>query len=123
MSAPTVPRLFVTASPHLKPADSTPRSMWNVVGSLGPVIAASAWFFGISALLVIAAAVLGSVAAERAFGKGGSLADGELIGGEQGPLGWQEAHAARSLGTGGPGGPRPRRNLCPRTLGRQVRRA
>ena len=76
MSDTNVQRLIVTASPHLKRADSTPRIMWNVVGSLVPVVAASAWFFGISALLVVAAAILGSVAAERAFGKGGSLADG-----------------------------------------------
>ncbi len=70
------PRLVVTASPHLKPADSTPRIMWNVVGSLVPVIVAAAWFFGVSALLVIAAATLGAIAAERVFGRGGSLADG-----------------------------------------------
>jgi H+/Na+-translocating ferredoxin:NAD+ oxidoreductase subunit D len=76
MSAPSGQRLIVTASPHLKPADSTPRIMWTVVGSLMPVVAVSALFFGISALLVIAAAMLGGVAAERAFGKGGALADG-----------------------------------------------
>jgi electron transport complex protein RnfD len=76
MSEPTVDRLIVTASPHLKPADSTPRIMWNVVGSLAPVVAASAWFFGVSALLVITAAVAGAVLTERAFGKGGALADG-----------------------------------------------
>lgn len=70
------PRLIITASPHLKPADSTPRIMWTVVGSLVPVIAAAAWFFGVSALLVIAAATLGAVAAERMFGRGGALADG-----------------------------------------------
>ena len=76
MSQPVAPHLIVTASPHLKPADSTPRIMWNVVGSLVPVIVASAWFFGVSALLVVAAATLGAVAAERAVGKGGTLADG-----------------------------------------------
>ncbi len=76
MSASISPRLVVTASPHLKPTDSTPRIMWNVVGSLVPVIAASAWFFGMSALLVIAAATLGAVVAERIFGHRGSLADG-----------------------------------------------
>lgn len=68
--------LVVTASPHLRGRDSTPRIMWNVVGSLVPVIAAAAWFFGISALLVIAAAVAGCVAAEWAFGKPGALRDG-----------------------------------------------
>ncbi|MHB2032893.1 MAG: RnfABCDGE type electron transport complex subunit D [Gemmatimonadaceae bacterium] len=76
MSESMPPRLIVTASPHLKPADSTPRIMWNVVWSLVPVIVAAAWFFGVSALLVIAAATLGAVAAERVFGRGGSLADG-----------------------------------------------
>ncbi|OYV70610.1 MAG: hypothetical protein B7Z72_07170, partial [Gemmatimonadetes bacterium 21-71-4] len=78
MSAPvSVPdRLIVTASPHLRPADSTPRIMWNVVYSLVPVLAASAWFFGISALLVCAAATLGAVRAERAFGRRGTLGDG-----------------------------------------------
>ena len=53
-----------------RPRDSTPRIMWNVVGSLVPVIAASAWFFGVSALLVIAAATLGALLTERAFGQG-----------------------------------------------------
>jgi electron transport complex protein RnfD len=86
VSQPVAPHLIVTASPHLKPADSTPRIMWNVVGSLVPVIAAAAWFFGVSALLVVAAATLGAVFAERAFGtkptrpgafpRAGSLADG-----------------------------------------------
>ena len=76
MNESSAPRLVVTASPHLKPGDSTPRIMWNVVGSLVPVIAAAAWFFGVSALLVVAAATLGAVLAERAFGRGGSLADG-----------------------------------------------
>jgi H+/Na+-translocating ferredoxin:NAD+ oxidoreductase subunit D len=78
MSAPvSIPdRLVVTASPHLRPADSTPRIMWNVVYSLVPVIAASAWFFGVSALLVIAAATAGAVLTERMFGRRGALGDG-----------------------------------------------
>jgi H+/Na+-translocating ferredoxin:NAD+ oxidoreductase subunit D len=76
MSDTNPDRLIVTASPHLKPGDSTPRIMWNVVASLVPVVAASAWFFGVSALLVVTAAVVGAVLTERAFGKGGSLADG-----------------------------------------------
>jgi Na+-translocating ferredoxin:NAD+ oxidoreductase subunit D len=69
-------RLIVTASPHLKAQDSTPRIMWNVVGSLVPVVLAAAWYFGISALLVIAAAMAGCLAAERLFGPAGSLRDG-----------------------------------------------
>ena len=69
-------RLVITASPHLKGKDSTPRIMWNVVGSLVPVVASAAWYFGISALLVIAAAVAGCVVAERVFGKASTLRDG-----------------------------------------------
>lgn len=64
------------AAPHLKAPDSTPRIMWSVVGSLLPVVAASALFFGPSALLVIASATLGAVLTERAFGPGGALRDG-----------------------------------------------
>ncbi len=69
-------RLELVASPHLKAPDSTPRIMWTVVATLVPVIAAATWFFGVSALLVIAAATLGALVTERVFGKGGSLADG-----------------------------------------------
>jgi Na+-translocating ferredoxin:NAD+ oxidoreductase subunit D len=69
-------RLLLTASPHIRAPDSTPRIMWSVVVSLVPVVAASFWFFGISALLVIAAACIGAVATERAFGSRGTLGDG-----------------------------------------------
>lgn len=70
------PRLELVASPHLKAPDSTARIMWTVVATLMPVVAAAVWFFGLSALLVIASATLGAVLTERVFGKGGSLADG-----------------------------------------------
>lgn len=72
-------RLVITASPHLRVADSTPRIMWNVVYSLVPVVLAAAWYFGISALLVIVAASAGALATERAFGRGGSLGDGSAV--------------------------------------------
>ena len=68
--------LIVTASPHVRSQDSTPVIMWNVVASLAPVVVAAAWFFGVSALLVILAAVVGAVATEHFLGKGGTLADG-----------------------------------------------
>ncbi|MGE0351944.1 MAG: RnfABCDGE type electron transport complex subunit D [Gemmatimonadales bacterium] len=74
--SPSARPLVVTASPHLKGRDSTPQIMWNVVLSLLPVVAAAAWFFGVSALLVIAASVIGAVGTERLFGRGGSIADG-----------------------------------------------
>ncbi len=70
------PRLELTAAPHLKAPDSTARIMWTVAATLAPIVAASSYFFGVSALLVTAAAVAGAVATERAFGKGGTLADG-----------------------------------------------
>jgi H+/Na+-translocating ferredoxin:NAD+ oxidoreductase subunit D len=70
------PRFDLTASPHIKGPDSTPRIMWSVVASLVPVIGAATWFFGPSALLVLFASVAGAVATERMFGTRNSLGDG-----------------------------------------------
>lgn len=72
----TVRRLVIAASPHIRGKASTPVIMWNVVGSLVPVLGAATYFFGPSALLVVGAAIAGAVLTERAFGKGGSLGDG-----------------------------------------------
>lgn len=72
----STPRFDLTASPHIKGPDSTPRIMWSVVATLVPVVVAATWFFGLSALLVITAATLGAVATERLFGRNGSLGDG-----------------------------------------------
>ncbi|MGE5102191.1 MAG: RnfABCDGE type electron transport complex subunit D [Deltaproteobacteria bacterium] len=72
----TASRLLITASPHLHAKDDTPTIMWNVVGSLVPLIAIATYFFGPSALLVIGAAVAGAVAAERLLGKRRTLGDG-----------------------------------------------
>lgn len=69
-------RLQLTAPPHLKAPDSTDRIMWSVVGSLAPVVAAALYFFGLAALLVLAAATAGAVLTERAFGRSGTLRDG-----------------------------------------------
>jgi electron transport complex protein RnfD len=71
--------LVVSASPHLPGPDSTPRIMWDVVLSLAPVVAASIWFFGPSAVLVLLAATAGALATERLFGPGGSLRDGSAV--------------------------------------------
>lgn len=71
----TGPRL-ITASPHLGVRDSTPRIMWSVVGSLVPVMVAATWIFGLSVLLVVAAATAGAVVTERVFGRSGTLGDG-----------------------------------------------
>ena len=58
-------RLLLTASPHLKSPDSTPKIMWNVVYSLIPIVLASIYYFGPSAALVLLAATLGSLLPER----------------------------------------------------------
>ena len=72
----TTPRLLITASPHLHAKDDTPTIMWNVVGSLMPLVAIATYFFGPSALLVIGASVAGAVVTERVLGKRGTLGDG-----------------------------------------------
>lgn len=70
----------ITASPHVRSAESTTRIMWSVVISLVPVILASIYFFGPSALLVILAATAGCLLTERLFGSTpGTLADGSAV--------------------------------------------
>jgi len=70
----------VTASPHVRSAESTTRIMWSVVISLLPVIAASIYFFGPSAIFILLASSAGCLAAERLFGsRPGSLADGSAM--------------------------------------------
>ena len=76
---PALRRLVIAASPHIRGPASTPVIMWNVVGSLLPLVAAATWLFGPSALLVVAAAVAGALATERLFGKGGTIADGSAV--------------------------------------------
>lgn len=71
--------MVVTASPHLKGPATTPVIMWTVVASLVPVLAAATWFFGVSALLVVAAATAGAVATEAAFGARRTLTDGSGV--------------------------------------------
>jgi electron transport complex protein RnfD len=75
----TEPRWLITASPHLAGRDSTPKIMWNVVGSLAPIVAASIWFFGISAIAVLVASLLGCLLPEWLWGKRRSLFDGSAV--------------------------------------------
>ena len=72
-------KLKVSASPFIHGNDSVATIMWNVVGALAPLVIASFWFFGVSALLVIVAACAGALLAERAFGPGGTLRDGSAV--------------------------------------------
>jgi len=53
--------------------------MWNVVGSLVPVLCMAFYLFGISALLVTAAATAGALLPERIWGTKGSLGDGSAV--------------------------------------------
>ena len=76
MSLSPEERLLLTASPHLKSPDSTPKIMWNVVGSLAPIILVAIYYFGPSAILVMAAAIIGAVGVEWLFGPRKSLWDG-----------------------------------------------
>jgi electron transport complex protein RnfD len=73
------PHLVVTASPHLKAPASTPVIMWTVVVSMLPIVAAAFFFFGISALLVMTASLLGCLAAEAMFGPRHTLLDGSAM--------------------------------------------
>lgn len=75
----TAPRLLITAWPHLADRDTTPRIMWTVNASLLPVVAAAIYFFGPSAILVLAASLAGCLATERLFGAPGSLRDGSAV--------------------------------------------
>lgn len=73
------PSYLITASPHLRSPDSTPKIMWNVVGSLVPVIATATYLFGPSAVLVIAASTAGAMLTEGLFGTAGAWRDGSAM--------------------------------------------
>jgi len=75
----TTPSLLVTASPHLAAGASTPRIMWNVVGSLVPILLAATWLFGPSVPFVVAAALAGAVVTEWGLGRRGTLCDGSGV--------------------------------------------
>ena len=73
------PQWVVSAPPHVKGPDSTPRIMWTVVASLAPASLAGFWLFGISAVMVVLAAIAGAVVTERLCGKPASLMDGSGV--------------------------------------------
>jgi electron transport complex protein RnfD len=53
--------------------------MWTITASLVPVVAASIYYFGPSAALLLLAATLGAVLTERAFSSQPSLGDGSAV--------------------------------------------
>ena len=79
----SAPKLHISTAPFLQDAQSTPKVMIEVVLALVPVVAASIWFFGVSALLVLLAGTAGAVGTEWAFMKDrnglGSLRDGSAL--------------------------------------------
>lgn len=77
------PRLLLSTSPFLKSREDTRWIMWQVNFSLIPVVAASVIFFGIGALLILAACILGAALPEwlatRHSSRPGNLKDGSAI--------------------------------------------
>ena len=79
--------LLVTTSPFLRQGVTTPRIMVDVLLALVPVVAASVWAFGLSAVLVLAAATAGAAGTEwlldpavRSGGRrGDSLRNGSAV--------------------------------------------
>ena len=65
----TAPKLLIQSSPFLHRRLTAPRLMLDVLVGLAPVVAASVWFFGISAVFVLAAATAGAIATEWAVGR------------------------------------------------------
>jgi len=61
------PKLLVQTGPFLKRELTTPRLMADVTVATLPVLAAGFWFFGIGALLVVAAAAAGACVTEWAL--------------------------------------------------------
>lgn len=76
-------RLWVSTSPFLHATATTPRIMFEVVGTLIPVVAAAIYFFGLGALMVLLAATAGCLLIEFIFDrsgtKGSSLKDGSAL--------------------------------------------
>lgn len=61
--------LTVAASPHLHTRRTVSTCMWNVIIALLPALAASLWFFGVGAAIVIVTAIIGCLATEYAVDK------------------------------------------------------
>ncbi|MHC4414696.1 MAG: RnfABCDGE type electron transport complex subunit D [Planctomycetota bacterium] len=77
------PQLLVQAAPFLRRGITTPGLMTEVIVGLAPVLLAAVYFFGTSALAVLAAATAGAVATEwllaPATSRGSTIKDGSGI--------------------------------------------
>lgn len=76
-------RLLLQAAPFLRRGLTTRGLMGEVVAGLVPVVAAAVWFFGVSAIVVLAAATAGAMLGEWAFSpdaeRGRSLRDNSAV--------------------------------------------
>ncbi|MCK5619303.1 MAG: RnfABCDGE type electron transport complex subunit D [Candidatus Krumholzibacteria bacterium] len=77
-------QLVISTSPYLKRQVETPVVMRHVIYALLPVVLASVYYFGLSALLVIVSCIIGATLTEWVFTRRGSLreshvADGSAI--------------------------------------------
>jgi electron transport complex protein RnfD len=74
------PKLLLTTSPFLKHREDTAFMMWQVNYSMLPVVAFAVWHFGVNALLVTGACVIGALVPEwlhnRNTGGRNTLRDG-----------------------------------------------
>lgn len=61
------PELLLVHAPLLRQGMTTPKAMRDVIYALLPATAASLWFFGLSAVLVIGSSIAGAVLAEVIF--------------------------------------------------------
>lgn len=61
------PKLLLQSAPFLRRGLTTPRLMLEVTLALVPVVAASIYYFGLSAILVLAASTFGALLAEWCF--------------------------------------------------------
>ncbi len=73
------PSLLVHTSPYLRQSVTTPGLMGDVLLALVPVLAMSVWYFGVSALVVVAAATAGAVGTEWLFTRKGTLRDNSAL--------------------------------------------
>lgn len=64
---PKNPQLLVQAAPFLQQGVTTPQVMRDILWALVPVMLASLWYFGMSAVLVLLASSLGAIITEWVF--------------------------------------------------------
>ncbi len=73
------PKLLLTTSPFLKHGEDTASIMWQVNYALIPVLLVATWFFGLSALLTVAACVAGAALPEWMHNRRRSFHDGTAV--------------------------------------------